>query len=211
MLFQTKVQMREINLKIIEGAEKSLEELVSKNPQFFEKFKTEENQGAIKKALKDSQSFGNKDRQFKKELAAKWSDARLQQLQEVLLHDKKILDIGCNTGVIDILLAVRYQPKLIIGVDIDHHLVKQAIDNMQKVINDSEQMQILFDQVKKSGGSGDDQEMIAEYESLKKKQLAERENKLRDLLRRVELLPKSLQLAIQGELASLNNDQAKFV
>lgn len=203
--------MREINLKIIEGAEKSLEELVSKNPQFFEKFKTEENQGAIKKALKDSQSFGNKDRQFKKELAAKWSDARLQQLQEVLLHDKKILDIGCNTGVIDILLAVRYQPKLIIGVDIDHHLVKQAIDNMQKVINDSEQMQILFDQVKKSGGSGDDQEMIAEYESLKKKQLAERENKLRDLLRRVELLPKSLQLAIQGELASLNNDQAKFV
>ena len=82
---------------------------------------------------------------------------------------------------------------------------------MQKVINDSEQMQILFDQVKKSGGSGDDQEMIAEYESQKKKQLAERENKLRDLLRRVELLPKSLQLAIQGELASLNNDQAKFV
>ena len=145
MLFQTKIQMREINLKIIEGAEKSLEELVSKNPQFFEKFKTEENQGAIKKALKESQSFGNKDRQFKKELAAKWSDARLQQLQEVLLHDKKILDIGCNTGVIDILLAVRYQPKLIIGVDIDHHLVKQAIDNMQKVINDSEQMQILFD------------------------------------------------------------------
>ncbi len=72
-------------------------------------------------------------------------------------------------------------------------------------------MQILFDQVKKSGGSGDDQEMIAEYESQKKKQLAERENKLRDLLRRVELLPKSLQLAIQGELASLNNDQAKFV
>lgn len=211
MLFQTRIQMREINLKIIEGAEKSLEELVSKNPQFFEKFKTEENQGAIKKALKESQSFGNKDRQFKKELAAKWSDARLQQLQEVLLHDKKILDIGCNTGVIDILLAVRYQPKLIIGVDIDHHLVKQAIDNMQKVINDSEQMQILFDQVKKSGGSGDDQEMIAEYESLKKKQLAERENKLRDLLRRVELLPKSLQLAIQGELASLNNDQAKFV
>ena len=77
MLFKKKIQMREINLKIIEGAEKSLEELVSKNPQFFEKFKIEENQGAIKKALKESKSFGNKDRQFKKELAAKWSDARL--------------------------------------------------------------------------------------------------------------------------------------
>ena len=122
--------MREINVKIIEGAEKSFAELTTKNPQFFENFKVEEMQGIIKKALKDTQSFGNKDRQFKKQLTEKWSDARLKQLQEVWLRDKRILDIGCNTGVIDILLAVRYQPKLIIGVDIDHHLVKQAIDNM---------------------------------------------------------------------------------
>jgi tRNA1(Val) A37 N6-methylase TrmN6 len=41
-----------------------------------------------------------------------------------------VLDIGSNSGIIDILLAVRYQPKLIIGIDIDHTLVKQAIDNM---------------------------------------------------------------------------------
>ena len=43
-------------------------------------------------------------------------------------------------------------------------------------------------------------------ETQKKKQMTERENKLRELLQRIELLPKSLQLAIQGELASLNND-----
>lgn len=159
------LKMREINLKIIEGAEKTFAELVNKNPQFFEKFKGEEMQGMIKKALKETQSFGNRDRQYKKQLTEKWSDVRLKQLQEVWLRDKRILDIGCNTGVIDILLAMRYQPKLIIGVDIDHHLVKQAIDNMQKAINDSEQMQILFDQVKKSGSA--DQEMIAEYESQK--------------------------------------------
>jgi hypothetical protein len=46
--------MREINLKIIEGAEKTFAELVSKNPQFFEKFKGEEMQGMIKKALKET-------------------------------------------------------------------------------------------------------------------------------------------------------------
>jgi len=62
---------------------------------------------------------------------------------------------------------MRYQPKLIIGIDIDHHLIKQAIDNMQKAINDTEQMKILFDQVNKSGSA--DQEMIAEYESQKLK------------------------------------------
>jgi tRNA1(Val) A37 N6-methylase TrmN6 len=32
----------------------------------------------------------------------------------------KVLDIGCGTGIVDILLAVRFEPKLIIGVDIDH-------------------------------------------------------------------------------------------
>jgi len=35
---------------------------------------------------------------------------------------------------------------------------------MQKVINDSEQMKILFEQVKKNNSS-EDLEMIAEYES----------------------------------------------
>jgi tRNA1(Val) A37 N6-methylase TrmN6 len=55
----------------------------------------------------------------------------------------KILDIGCNSGIIDLLIAVRYQPKLIIGIDIDHRMIKSAIDNMQKVINDEEQMSVL--------------------------------------------------------------------
>lgn len=122
--------MREINQKVIEGAEKSFAELINKNPQFFEKIQSEQMQQTIKKSLKETLSFGNKDRQFKKQLTEKWSDARLQQLQDIWLRDKRILDIGSNTGVIDILLAVRYQPKLIIGVDIDHNMVKQAIDNM---------------------------------------------------------------------------------
>jgi ribosomal protein L11 methylase PrmA len=48
------------------------------------------------------------------------------------------MDIGCSTGLLDLLMAVKHQPKLIIAVDIDHTLVKTAIDNMQKLINDSE-------------------------------------------------------------------------
>jgi tRNA1(Val) A37 N6-methylase TrmN6 len=54
------------------------------------------------------------------------------------LRDKKILDIGCNNGIVDLLLAVKHQPNLIIGIDIDHRMIKSAIDNMQKVINDFE-------------------------------------------------------------------------
>ncbi len=88
--------------------------------------------------MKELQSFGNKDKQFKKEIKEKWNDGRLEKLQPEWLHDKKVFDIGCGSGVMDLLLAVQYQPKLIIAIDIDNNLVKSAIDNMQKVINDSE-------------------------------------------------------------------------
>ena len=61
------------------------------------------------------------------------------------LNGMKVLDVGCGSGIVDILIAVKYQPKLIIGVDIDHRMIKSAIDNMQKVINDQEQMTVLVD------------------------------------------------------------------
>ena len=61
-----------------------------------------------------------------------------------------MLDIGCSTGLLDLLMAVKHQPKLIIAVDIDHHLIKTAIDNMQKLINDSEQMRVFSDIIKTS-------------------------------------------------------------
>lgn len=75
-----------------------------------------------------------------------------------------MLDIGCGTGIVDILLAVRFEPKLIIGVDIDHQMVKTAIDNMQKVINDQEQMALLVDLARKER-SKEDEEMVADYDA----------------------------------------------
>lgn len=130
--------MREINAEMLKEQEKTLEELVVKNKGFFELFKSEELSRKLRKELKDNQSFGNKDTQFKKSLVDKWNDQRIAKLKGDWLRDKKVLDIGCGTGILDIMLAVRHQPRLIIAVDIDCNLVKTAIDNMQKVINDSE-------------------------------------------------------------------------
>lgn len=126
------------------------------------------------------------------------------------LKDKKILDIGSSNGVVDLLLAVRHQPKLIIGVDIDHRQVRTAIDNMQKAINDSEQMCLLLEHVRKQKVE-EDHEMVAAYEADKKKVRYERELKLRELLKRVEALPLSLQVSIQGELNNLTRDPANFI
>lgn len=51
-------------------------------------------------------------------------------------RDKKVLDVGCNNGAVDLILAARFMPKLIIGIDIDPKLVASAIKKMQDVIND---------------------------------------------------------------------------
>ena len=53
--------------------------------------------------------------------------------------------------------------------------------------------------------------MITEYDAVKRKLQVEREQRLRNLLKRVEELPLSLQLSIQGELNSLANDPSQFV
>jgi 7SK snRNA methylphosphate capping enzyme len=52
-----------------------------------------------------------------------------------LFEDKRILDIGCHTGALSMQIAAQLNPKIVIGVDIDHRLVKNAIENIHRVIN----------------------------------------------------------------------------
>jgi hypothetical protein len=49
------------------------------------------------------------------------------------------------------------------------------------------------------------------HESEEERLRAEKEAKMRKLLERVEQLPRSLQLAIQGELNLLTSDPSKFL
>lgn len=202
--------MKEINDKILGDSEKTLEELIKKNKAFFEQFKGEEFSAKLKRDIKSQKCFGNKDKHYKKTLAEKWADPRLKQLQTVWLRDKRVLDIGCNSGIVDLLIAVRHQPKLIIGIDIDHRMVRGAIDNMQKVINDQEQMELLVAQIKKER-TKEDTEMVESHESESKRMQVEREHRLSDILKRVEKLPISLQLSIQGELNLLTKDPSAFL
>lgn len=40
--------------------------------------------------------------------------------------DKKVLDIGCNTGFITMNVAKKFQTKMIMGIDIDSELINIA-------------------------------------------------------------------------------------
>jgi len=47
-------------------------------------------------------------------------------LPRSLITDKRVLDIGCNSGNLTILLAMKYKPSYILGVDIDERLIGTA-------------------------------------------------------------------------------------
>jgi len=116
----SEAEAKQMQSKLISEQEKTLQEFAESNKAFFEQFTKEETLDKIKREVKLRKAFGNKDKSFKKQLQEKWEDPRLLQLEKVWLKGMKMLDIGCGTGIVDILLAVRFEPKLIIGVDIDH-------------------------------------------------------------------------------------------
>ena len=78
--------------------------------------------------------FGNIEKYSNK--SKKWNDQRLQKMQPEWFADKRVLDIGCHNGIADLIICARYNPKLVIGIDMDHRLIKHAINNLQKAIND---------------------------------------------------------------------------
>lgn len=49
-----------------------------------------------------------------------------------------MLDIGCHVGAFSLQIASYFEPENVLGVDIDHTLIKAAISNMHKLVNDVE-------------------------------------------------------------------------
>ena len=53
-------------------------------------------------------------------------DPRLKLLERSWIEDKSVLDIGCNSGALTFMLAERFGPRQIVGIDIDGHLINRA-------------------------------------------------------------------------------------
>ena len=82
----------------------------------------------------------------------KWNDNRLQVLNHEYFRDKVVLDIGCNQGILAIPIAIRYQPKMVYGVDIGQAIVNKAKANVETFVNKNQHFKypkVVIDDVSK--------------------------------------------------------------
>lgn len=54
-------------------------------------------------------------------------------LDSLYFENRNVLDIGCNDGTITLLIALKYFPKLIRGIDIDYTLINKAVENLTEL------------------------------------------------------------------------------
>ena len=60
------------------------------------------------------------------------ADPRLKMFSNEWFEGKCCLDVGCNVGSLTMSIARLFSPKLILGVDIDHGLIKRAQRSLRK-------------------------------------------------------------------------------
>jgi len=81
--------------------------------------------------------YGNYNRYFGFESLNKNMDVRLKIFQRNvhLFRSKDVLDVGCNVGLMTIAIAKFFNPKSIVGVDIDKKLVGIARGKLKKYVS----------------------------------------------------------------------------
>ncbi|EDO36338.1 predicted protein [Nematostella vectensis] len=61
-------------------------------------------------------------------------DIRLKSFKKEWFQGKDVLDIGCNTGIVTLAIAKNYEPRVIVGSDIDNSLIRIAKSNIRNYV-----------------------------------------------------------------------------
>lgn len=75
--------------------------------------------------------YGNYRGYYGYRLDESGNDARMVQFEEAWFRDKKVLDIGCNAGVVAIRVSKSFGCRSMLGVDIDKSLIEHAKRNLE--------------------------------------------------------------------------------
>jgi len=85
------------------------------------------------RAKDESFRYGNYNRYYGYRNANQ-NDCRLDCLKSEWFGNKDVLDIGCNVGHMTLAIAKNFDPKKIVGIDIDNSLIKIANKNVRHYI-----------------------------------------------------------------------------
>merc|ERR1719295_966227 len=75
--------------------------------------------------------YGNYNRYYGYRNVDSAEDHRLKFLNPEWFRGKDVLDIGCNVGHMTLAVAKAFQPRSVLGVDIDDSLIKMARTNVK--------------------------------------------------------------------------------
>ena len=116
------------------------------NKELFDKINSDGYKSRDAALLCKEFKVGNDYQKFNRTAAdPNWQSAtsKLNLMDDSWFVNKRVLDIGCHDGSMDLILAARYSPSLLIGTDIDHKLTSKAMKNMHGAINNQEQMALI--------------------------------------------------------------------
>lgn len=136
--------------------------------------------------------FGNYDRYYSYRYDERWQDPRLKLLSKEYFLNKDVLDIGCNDGSFTIMLAIKFFPKKIVGLDIDYKLINKAIHNVK----------YFEKQQKITHGPKKPEDMEKEEEERKRKRVQE-------LMEKLKSLPKSFAINMGVPISIENGETQK--
>lgn len=123
--------------------------------------------------------------------AIKEKDEKFSILRPEWFEGKSVLDIGCNEGVLTLLIVEHFNPKSIEGIDIDYRLIKNAIKNTKQLMRNSLCSEIV---------SNVEKEEKTKNKSINEDTLLtiEDANKIKSIVNELKTLPQSFRLTLSN-------------
>ena len=84
--------------------------------------------------------YGNYHRYYGYRVGETLEDHRVAHFRDEWFAGKRVLDVGCNEGLVGLSIAVRCKPAKMLGVDIDPHLVKKAREKLARLKRAAERL-----------------------------------------------------------------------